>query len=201
MNTEGSREGTVFKSVKILYGVIAGILASFVAAIVYALYPFLFGIQLEFLAIGVGFIVGFAISKFSAGRSHILGMVGAGLSLVSCVMGDVLSAIAIYSYQNNVPFFEMIASLNFSTITNILFQIVGIENILFYLIAMLIGYALSASPPFPAIPKTKDDEIQNKKLWQTRFILVGLILFFVLLCLTVSSKCTLCSLILGSSRW
>jgi len=185
MNIEESHEGISFKSISVLYSVVAGILASFVAAIVFALYPFLFGIQLEFLAIGVGFIVGFAISKFSRRKNHILGIIGAVLSLVSCVMGDVLSAVAIYSYQNNAPFFEIIASLNFSTITNILFQIVGIENILFYLIAMLIGYALSASPPFPAITKTKDEEIKNKKLWRTRFILIGLILFVVLFCLIV----------------
>lgn len=186
MNREEVHEGMDFKSVKILSGVVAGILAAFIATIIYALYPFLFGIQLSFLAIGVGFIVGFAISKFSGGKSHILGIVGASLSLASCVMGDVLSTIAIYSYQNNAPFFEILATINFSTITSILPQIVGIENVLFYLLAMLIGYALSISSPLPAIPKTKDEEIKNKKLWQTRFIMIGLILFFVLLCLTVN---------------
>ena len=182
MNIEELQEGIGFKSISVLFSIVAGVLASFVASIVYALYPFLFGIQLEFLAIGVGFIVGFTISKFSGRKSWVLGIFGAILSLASCILGDVLSAIAIYSYQNNAPFFEIITSLNFSKITNILFQIIGMENILFYLMAMLIGYGFSASPPLPAPPKTKDEEIKNKKLWQTRFILIGLILFVVLFC-------------------
>ena len=185
MNAEEPLDGIDLKSISILFSVVAGVLASCIATVVYALYPFLFGIQLEFLAIGVGFIVGFAISKFSKRKNHILGIIGAALSLLSCVMGDVLSAIAIYSYQNNAPFFEIIANLNFSTIAEILFQIVGVENILFYLMAMTIGYVISASPPLPAIPKTEEEVIKNKKLWRTRFILIGMILFVVLFCFIV----------------
>jgi hypothetical protein len=186
MNIDKSQNSIDYKSSNILIGVIAGILASLIGTILYALYPFLFGIQINLLAIGVGFIIGIAINKFAGGRSPMLGVVGAFLSLISCVVGDVLSAIAIYSYQNSVPFFEILSRLNLSSPTEILPQIIGIENILFYIPAILIGYLLPLAPPLPDTPKTKDEELKSKKIWRTRWILVGFILFFAFLCLTVN---------------
>ena len=42
------------KPANIVMGTLAGLLASIIGAIIYALYPFIFGMQLSLLAIGVG---------------------------------------------------------------------------------------------------------------------------------------------------
>jgi len=186
MNIINSQNSIDQKSSNILIGVIAGILASLIGTILYALYPFLFGIQINFLAIGVGFIIGIAINKFAGGRSPMLGVVGAFLSLISLVAGDVLSAIAIYSYQNSVSFFGMLSRLNLSSIAELLPQIIGIENVLFYIPAISIGCLLPLAPPLPTFPKSKEEELKSKKIWRTRWILIGFILFFAFLCLTIS---------------
>ncbi|MCL4269468.1 MAG: hypothetical protein KJZ72_07980 [Anaerolineales bacterium] len=143
----------------LLKGTLAGFLASIIGAIVYALYPFIFGMQLNLLAIGVGGLIGFAISLFGNGKSKLLGIIGAILALISCITGDVISIIAIYSFQNSVSFWRVIGNLDFASVVDILSQTTGFLSIMFYLMAMTVAYGISTMPPLSSVSKNTDKEI------------------------------------------
>jgi hypothetical protein len=163
MNTQESQlTDRQKKLIDISMGSLAGLFASVIGAILYALYPFIFGMQLSLLAIGVGILIGIAIHLFGKGESRFLGFVGAFLALASCIAGDVISAVAIYSFQHKAPFFEILVSLNFFSIIDILAQITDFISVMFYLMAMIIAYGISTTPLSPNIPQKNDttpDEI------------------------------------------
>jgi hypothetical protein len=142
----------------ILMATIAGLLASGIGMIAYALYPFLFEMHSDWLAIGVGVLVGMAVSLFGNGRKGFLGIICALLALGSCLAGDVLSAAAIYSFQNRISLFMYLRSLEFISISAILRQSINLENILLYGIALAIAYILSNSTPLYLISQKKQNE-------------------------------------------
>ncbi len=145
------------KLADILMASIAGLLAAGLGAVAYALYPFIFGMQSDWLAIGVGVLVGMAVSLFGNGRKGVLGIIGAFLSLGSCMTGDVLSAAAVYSFQNKVPFFQILGSLNFFSIIALFQQTADFERIMLYAIAIIIAFALSRATPLYLVSQKKDE--------------------------------------------
>ena len=149
------------KPTNIVMGTLAGLLASIIGAIIYALYPFIFGMQLSLLAIGVGGLVGFAIHLFGKGKNRILGIIGAFLALASCVAGDVISVVAIYSFQNKAPFFELLGSLNLFSVIDILAKTTDFIGIMFYGVAMVMAYVISTMPPLPNVYRNSDNDLNK----------------------------------------
>lgn len=117
--------------------------------------------QLNLLALGVGGFIGFAISLFGKGKSHLLAIIGAILALISCVTGDVISLIAIYSFQNKVPFWMIVGNLDFASVVDILSQTTGFLSIMFYLTAMTVAYGISTMPPLSSVSKKLDDGLNQ----------------------------------------
>jgi hypothetical protein len=147
------------KPTNIVMATLAGLIASIIGTILYALYPFIFGMQLSLLAIGVGGIVGLAIHLVGKGKSRILGIIGAFLALASCIAGDVISVVAIYSFQNKVPLLKLLGSMNLFSIIDILSKTTYFIGIMFYGMAMVVAYGISTMPPLPNISQNSDNDL------------------------------------------
>src|ERR1043165_2131467 len=70
----------------------AGIAAAVIGGIAWAVITVTTEFQIGYMAIGVGFLVGFAV-RLGHGRDKIFGFTGAILALVGCLMGNFLSMI------------------------------------------------------------------------------------------------------------
>ncbi len=73
-------------------GVLCAVVACIVGAVAWGLISVSTGYQIGYMAIGIGFLVGFAMRQ-GKGIRPIFGIIGAALALVSCVLGDFLSII------------------------------------------------------------------------------------------------------------
>ena len=94
-------------------GVLYAVAACIVGAVAWGLISVSTGRQIGFMPIAIGFMVGFAMRK-GKGIRPIFGIIGAALSLISCVLGDFFSIIG-YISQVSVsailscrPFFILI---------------------------------------------------------------------------------------------
>src|SRR5215213_3438047 len=69
--------------------ILGGLIASLVAALLWAIITYATKFQIGFMAIGVGFLVGYAVNYFGKGVTTAFGIVGAAFSLFGCILGNI----------------------------------------------------------------------------------------------------------------
>jgi hypothetical protein len=124
-------------------GILAGFIAATFGAVLWGLLSYLSSYQIGFMAIGVGFLVGFAVRKFGAGMDIKFGIAGAVLSLYGCVAGNIFLVCLAVSKEYGIPLSEIMSAMNFETMW--IFLKAGFEpiDVLFYGIALYFGYRYS----------------------------------------------------------
>ncbi len=94
------------------------------------------------MPIAIGFMVGFAMRK-GKGIRPIFGIIGAALSLISCVLGDFFSIIGYISQDYKMSYFDVLVSVDYGEIFSIMLENVMSMTALFYGFALYEGYKFS----------------------------------------------------------
>lgn len=71
---------------------VGGTVAAFVAALLWGTITYATGYQIGFMAIGVGFLVGYAVNYLGKGMSQTYSIIGAVFALLGCVLGNLFAA-------------------------------------------------------------------------------------------------------------
>ena len=124
-------------------GILGGFIAALAGASVWAIITAITEYQIGFMAIGVGFLVGYAVRYMGQGVDQVYGYIGGGLSLVGCLLGNVLTACIFYAEAESIPFMDVVGALDFSIAFEILVDTFSFMDILFYGIAVYYGYKWS----------------------------------------------------------
>ena len=95
-------------------------------------------------AIGVGFLVGFAMRQ-GKGIRPIFGIIGAALALISCVMGDFFSIVGLVAKEYEVSFMDVLFDASYGEVMSVVIENMASMTIVFYGIALYEGYKLSFS--------------------------------------------------------
>ena len=127
----------------LLLGIVAGAVASLAGAGVWAGVTVATGYQMGFMAIGIGFLVGFGVRALGKGVTNIFGIVGAALSLLGCALGNLLAVSAMVAAEEGVPFMSLIAQLNPALVQELMVAFFSPMDLLFYGIAVYYGYKLA----------------------------------------------------------
>lgn len=122
------------------YALIGGTLAATISAIIWAVVTVLTNYQIGYMAIGVGLLVGFSVQFFGAGIDKKFGYLGAMLSLLGCLLGNLLSQVGFIANEQSLGYLEIITFLNFDLILEILIETFNPMDLLFYGIAVYIGF-------------------------------------------------------------
>jgi len=125
----------------------AGLAAALLGAVIWAVVTVLTKYQIGWMAIGVGFLVGYAIRTVGRGDSMIYGVMGALLALSGCIAGNVLSTCGFVSIQESASVWSVLGNLNPSLIANIVVESFDGMDLVFYAIAAYEGYKLSFAKP------------------------------------------------------
>jgi len=123
--------------------ILGGSVAAIVGAVLWAVVTALTKWQIGFMAIGVGFLVGFAVRKMGQGVSVGFGVIGAVLSLIGCLLGNYLAVCAIYAAQQNIGIFDVLGQVDFQTGVRVMIDSFHPMDVLFYVIAIYYGYKYS----------------------------------------------------------
>lgn len=136
------------------YAIIGGILAALVSAALWAVITVATKYQIGYMAIGVGFLVGFGIRFFGSGIDKKFGFLGAVLALLGCLTGNLLSQIGFYANEQSMGFLEVLNLLDFTYIPSILVESFSPMDLLFYGIAVYAGYRFAFRQLTPALLKS-----------------------------------------------
>jgi hypothetical protein len=122
-------------------GFLGGVIGALLGALLWGALTALFqGWQIGYMAIGVGFLVGFGVRTLGRGIEKIFGYIGAVLSLLGCVAGNVLAGLISVSIQRHLPFADVLASTTPAYAWAILTGGFSIFSLFFYGIAIYFGY-------------------------------------------------------------
>ncbi len=125
------------------YAIIGGSLAALISAFIWATVTVATNYQIGYMAIGVGFLVGFSVRFFGAGIDQKFGYLGAFLSLIGCLLGNLFSQVGFIAQEESLGYIETMTYLNLELIINILIESFSPIDLLFYSIALYYGYKLA----------------------------------------------------------
>ena len=119
---------------------VAGLVAALLGAVLWAALVDATHVKIGFAAIGIGFLVGWAIRNAGRGHSPAYGYAGTVLALFGCVAGDVLADCVVVAQQIPLPVQEVLRQLTPQKALALLQAGFRPLDALFYLIAMRAGY-------------------------------------------------------------
>lgn len=125
------------------FGTLAAVGAALLGAILWAVITVATGYQIGYMAIAVGFIVGFANRYFGKGIDQIFGIIGAILALAGCILGNILSIVSYTSTTFGIGYFDALSTLDFSLLAEIMKESFSPIDLLFYGLAIYQGYKFS----------------------------------------------------------
>jgi hypothetical protein len=128
----------------------AGVVAALVGAVIWAVVTDMTGYQIGWMAVGVGFLVGFAVQYLGKGIEPSFQYVGAACALLGCVLGNYFAIAGLAAQDLHVDVFTMISRIPLDKV-GALMQ-VGFQpmDLLFYAIAVYEGYRFSLKRLTPA---------------------------------------------------
>lgn len=126
----------------LLLGIIAGLVAALIGAAIWAAITFIADLQIGWMAIGLGFLVGWAIQYFGKGVDRVFGFLGGGLALLACLAGNLFMLAAFIAQEESAAFIDVLAFmiLNPAADLELLVATFSPIDLLFYALAAYYGY-------------------------------------------------------------
>lgn len=128
----------------------AGVVGSLASAAVWAAVTVATSYQIGWMAIGVGFLVGIAVRKFGQGETALFRVVGAGLALVGCLLGNLFSGIGFIAAEEQIPVGDALLNFDYAYSAELLGAMFSPMDLLFYALALYQAFKLSAVEPAEA---------------------------------------------------
>ena len=121
-------------------GVFAGFVAAIAGAAAWGVVIAYAEYQIGWMAIGIGFIVGFAVRIVGKGIDTSFGVISAVLSLFGCVLGNLWTMTYFIAAQQGVPLLKAVSQLNPDIAVKIMVSTFNYMDLVFYGLALYFGY-------------------------------------------------------------
>ena len=123
--------------------VLAGFGAALLGAILWAVITISVKVQIGWMAVGVGFLVGYTVKVVGKGSTNRFSGAGALLALFGCLLGNLLSACGFMAAQESISIWTVLSHLDLSLAIDLMGAMFRPFDLLFYGIALAEGAKLS----------------------------------------------------------
>jgi len=128
----------------------AGVVAALVGAVVWAVVTDMTGYQIGWMAVGVGFLVGFAVQYLGKGIERPFQYAGAACALLGCILGNYFAMVGLAAQDVHVDVFTMISRIPLDKAGMVIQSSFQPMDLLFYAIAVYEGFRFSLKRITPA---------------------------------------------------
>ena len=145
---------------KLMLGTIGAIVGAVVGAAIWAAITATTNFQIGYMAIGVGFLVGFAMRSLSGGTQRIEGVIAGAVALLGCALGNLLAIVVTIGQHEHYALAGMLLGLARNPLAAVELLRLGFDwmDLFFYAIAAYAAYRTALAPsrraplPQPAPP-------------------------------------------------
>ncbi|WP_233268384.1 hypothetical protein [Cellulophaga sp. L1A9] len=120
--------------------IFGGFCAGIIGALLWAIITTATGYQIGFMAIGIGALVGLATVYFGKGIDLKFGLLGGGIALLSCALGNFFSIIGAIATYEELGYLETLVLFDYAQAIPIMSETFSPIDVLFYAIATFEGY-------------------------------------------------------------
>lgn len=124
-------------------GILGGVIGAIIGAILWGIISVWIDMQIGWMAVGVGALVGLGVRFLGKGASIKFGIAGAILAFLGCVLGNVVMIYIVISREFGIPLWEVITTLTAGDIFEMLKELFNLIDILFYALALYAGFRFS----------------------------------------------------------
>ncbi len=121
-------------------GTVAGLVASVAGAGIWAGVTILTEYQIGWTAVGIGFVVGYAVRVAGKGFDRTFGIVGGAFSLIGCVLGNIATITYYVALNEGIQFIDILPQLDLAIAIDMLTSTFEMMDVLFYGLAVYFGY-------------------------------------------------------------
>ncbi len=133
------------KNQKMPLGVLGGIAGAIIGNTVW-IGIFLLGYKIDFLALCVGFFIGYSVRFLGKAVEPKFGYVAGGIALLNTFFAYFIIACILFAKVNHISFFAVFAHMNLTTALFLLKGVIGFLDVLFLLGASGLAYYYSFKP-------------------------------------------------------
>jgi antitoxin component YwqK of YwqJK toxin-antitoxin module len=127
----------------LVYGILAGVLTAVVCSLIWAAVTVVTQYQLGLMAIAVGLAVGMAVRMFGRGNSVMYSLAGGSISLLGCILGNILSMVGFISQAEGMTVFQALYLIDPMYLIRIFPKSFQAMDVVFYGIAVYEGFRFS----------------------------------------------------------
>jgi hypothetical protein len=139
---DATMDGVRGREANLPFGILAGTIAAIIGALIWMGITVATGLHVGFVALGVGALVGLTVRFVGNGRSVIFGIIGAVLTLIGCLGGEVLTVVQLASTPQR-DFLNTLTTIDLTQLATNIFDKMDPIMYLIYAIGIFEGYKLS----------------------------------------------------------
>jgi hypothetical protein len=136
MVADGGRGSSFFLAI------LAGLLAAFLGSLLWTVVQVAMNLQIGFVAIVIGIMVGYAVRVAGNGRTVLYGILGALLTFAGCLGGEIL-AILYNASSAQQSILDLLRTTDFVSLIGLIFTKMDVISYVIYAIGVFEGYKLS----------------------------------------------------------
>lgn len=121
----------------------AGLVAALIGAAIWMGITVATGMHIGYVALGIGALVGYAVRVAGKGYTPVFGVIGALLTLLGCLLGQIAAEVQLAAKEAAMGFFDVISSVGLVQIVTLVVQHTGPITYFIYAIGIYEGYKLS----------------------------------------------------------
>ncbi|MBI5267290.1 MAG: hypothetical protein HY851_08670 [candidate division Zixibacteria bacterium] len=125
---------------------VVGLLAAVASSLIWMAITYFTNYQIGWMALGVGFVVGWGVRWAGKGTRPLFGVLGATLALLGCMLGNLLTACVSIADQQQITVGQVLGALNADLVVEIFKVTFHPMDLLFYGLAVWWGYKYSFAP-------------------------------------------------------
>ncbi|HVU38416.1 MAG TPA: hypothetical protein VHC95_08785 [Opitutales bacterium] len=140
-------EVSVPPSSNLILGIIGGLAAAVIGAIIWAAIAVVANLEVGYVAVGLAFLVGLAIRNLGRGQDIVYGVAGAVCSFLGIALGKVFTLIWVVADQEQVSVLDVFTHLDWGKAFQVIGDNLGPVDFLFGIFALCLGFKYSIRPP------------------------------------------------------
>lgn len=122
---------------------LGGAAAAFLAALLWAIITVSINLQIGYMAIALGFLVGYTVRYAGKGMDTSFGVLGAILAFAGCLLGNLFTLVGFIANDEGLGYLQVFLGIDYALVPQVMITTFSPIDLLFYGLAIYQGYRFS----------------------------------------------------------